>query len=99
MSFVITANWWLDFKRVQSDSTKAVFPDPTGPPMPILRGLPITTGTASHRVTRGACPQFQALVRTSTCRFAFCLVRPPQVSRSGDGGSRGCADRQVAPMA
>ena len=38
-------------------SVSAVLPEPTGPPIPILSGLGITSGTTSCRARRGAGPR------------------------------------------
>src|ERR1700722_13603360 len=82
MSLVITATLLLIRKWRQSASTKAVLPEPTGPPIPILRGLGVTIGTTSRQAAHGAWRQFQCPARNSKCQSCPHLELLWQGSRS-----------------
>src|SRR5207247_988698 len=57
MSLVITAMSTRARSRRQSASVSAVFPEPTGPPIPILSGFGITTETSGRRARRYGPPR------------------------------------------
>src|ERR1700680_3154812 len=78
----MTAMLLLSLKRLQSASTRAVLPDPTGPPIPILRGLGITIGTTERQEWHGAWRQFLSPARNSRCRPYPYLGLPPPTWRS-----------------
>src|SRR5918992_2086735 len=59
MSLVMTAISTRSRKRRQSASTSAVFPDPTGPPMPIFNGL----GVIGDEGSRAEQPHLEIGVR------------------------------------
>src|SRR3990172_5305349 len=85
MSFVITARSCWSLMRRQSASTSAVFPDPTGPPTPILSGFGIMSGRASRPAGRGAYRRSRSPGRSSRDRRA---PRPPPPRPAAPRGAR-----------